>query len=178
MRSTNPNIRDLTIAIGCLIFLPALIFAQGKTVKPLAENASLAETQKWLVDALAKNASYKTQVNSEAVSNAKFESCRLSYTLVRKTGAKSQDTMGVTTRTHTAKTDVSFDLSFVEAGGIQLADHIFPDFQTITIKFREGGVAASSPALNTDVELVVKYEAGEAIKAALLHAQRLCTSKN
>jgi hypothetical protein len=145
--------------------------AQGKPVKPLSETAPLPDTQKWLVEAIRKNASYKTRVNSAVVSKVKFEGCNLGFTIVRKTGTTGQDVMGVTTRTHTVKQDVAFDLSFIEAEGIRLSDHILTEFQTITIRFR---AADPSTSADRDVEIIVKHEAAEPIRAALKRARKLC----
>lgn len=160
-----------------LLFLVAVmslstqVMAQGKPVKPLSDTASLSDAQKWLVEAIRKNASYKTRVNSAAVSNVKFEGCNLRFTIVRKTSTTGQDVMGVTTRTHTAKQDVAFDLSFIEADGIGLSDHVLPEFQTITIRFRAADPPSSA---DRDVAIIVKHEAAEPIRAALKRARKLC----
>ncbi|HEX6127023.1 MAG TPA: hypothetical protein VFZ23_16740 [Pyrinomonadaceae bacterium] len=153
-----------------LLVLPAALAAQSKNVKPLPADASLGDTQKWLVAGLSKYASFKTRVNSASVSSVKFDGCKLSYTIIRRSGSTAHDTMGATTRTHIVKQDVAFDLSFIANDGVKLTDHIYPDFRTITIAFRsdQGG----------DVEIVVKHEAGEPIRSALDHARTLCIPKS
>ena len=163
-----------------LFFITVMILvgdaaAQEKGIKPLAENASITETRRWLIEAIGKNASYKSRVNSATVSNVVFEGCKLSYTVNRKTGSVAQDVMGVTTRVHSAKQEVGFDFSFVEPEGIGLTDHIYPDFQVVTVRFREGSVVASSPNISRDVEIIVKRGSGEAIQSALKRARRLCS---
>lgn len=172
------------MSVTSRFFLPVLIAiaiastfvnGQNRPVKPLPENASLAETRKWLIEAIPKYASYKTRVNSASVSNVKFEGCSLAMTIVRKTATAIQDVVGVTTRTHSSKQEITFDLSFVEPDGIGLADHIFPEFQTITVKFRSDASATPSQ-LSRDHEIIVKQEAGEAIRSALILARRHCTA--
>lgn len=156
---------------------PALISAQNKGIKPLRESATLAETQKWLIDNLTKYATYKTRVNSASVSDVKFDGCSIAMTVVRKTAVAAQDVMGVTTRTHSSKQDIAFHLTFVEPDGVAVGDHIFPEFQVITIKFRAGDHTSDAQNDSREHEVIVKREAGDAIRDALLHARQLCTSK-
>ena len=152
-----------------LLTLSASIAAQSKSIKPLPDDASLVGTQKWLVATIGKNASYKTRVTSASVSDVKFDGCKLSYIAIRKSGSAAHDTMGTRTRVATVKQEIAFDLSFIAEDGIRLADHVYPEFQTITIKFRSG---------QGDVEIVVRHEAGEPIRQALQHARTLCIQKN
>ena len=162
----------LSILLVALTMLPTYAAAQGKTVKPLSDTASITETQKWLVDALAKYTSFKTPVNSASVSNVKFDGCTLSFAVVRKTGTSGQDVMGMTRRTHTLKQEMAFDLSFVESEGIKLTDHVLPELQILTVRFRTGDPSA---AVEREVEIVVRQEAAEQIRSALVHARRLCS---
>ena len=164
------------LLLAAAVILPACVAAQGKGVKPLADNASLAETQSWLVENIRKYGSYKSRVTSVAISNVKFDSCALTIALVRKSGSTAHDTMGATARINSVKQEISFDLSFVETDGIQLTDHIYPEFQTIVVRFRAGGPSAPADQIR-DTELVVKSEAGEQIRSALIHAQKLCSEK-
>ncbi len=167
------SVLRLSLLLTAVTILPTYVSAQVKSVKALADNASISETQKWLVDVLSKHASYKTPVNSASVSNVKFEGCKLSFTVVRKTGTSGQDVMGVTRRTHTVKQEIAFDLSFVESEGIGLTDHIFPEFRLLTVRFRSGD---PSTAAEREVEIVVRQEAAEPIRSAFVHARRLCST--
>ena len=160
-----------------LLLGPAFSSAQNKTIKPLAENANLADTQKWLVENLTKHATYKTRVNSASVSGVKFDGCSVGMTVTRKTAVAAQDVMGVTTRTHSSKQDVAFHLSIVEPDGVAVSDHIFPEFQIVTVKFRAGDQTTTSANDGREHEIIVKREAGDAIRDALLHARKLCTAK-
>lgn len=159
----------LLIAIA---FAIVPVISQDRPIKPLPENASFPETQKWLVDTIGKHATFKTRVTSAVVSAPKFEGCELSYLVTRKTSGANQDVMGVTTRVHTTKQDVAFDLSHVPADGISVTDHIFPEFQTIVLRYHK------DPAPPREIEIVVKYEAAEAIKSALSQALVFCRPKN
>ena len=169
------SVLRFTLLLTAAAVMPMYASAQSKNVKPLVDNASLPETRKWLVEAIGKYASYKTPVTSASISDVKFEGCKVSFTLVRKTGTSGQDVMGVTRRTHTVKQETAFDLSFVEPEGIRLTDHIFPEFQMLTVRFRSG---EPSTAPDREVEIVVKQEAAEHIRTALVHARRLCTTGN
>ena len=167
------SVLRFTLLLIAVAIVPVCVSAQAKNVKPLADNASLPETRKWLVDAIGKYASYKTPVTSASVSAVKFDGCKLSFTLVRKTGTSGQDVMGVTRRTHTVKQETAFDLSLIQPEGIRLTEHIFPEFQTLTVRFRSG---EPSTAADREVEIVVKHEAATYIHSALVHARLLCTN--
>lgn len=146
---------------------------------PPSEAASLGETQKWLVEALTKQASYKTRVTSVTISNPKVEGCIVSFTQTRKSGSASIATMGATRRTNTVKDDVSFDLAQLAENGIAVSDHIYPELQTLELRLGGGAKegSASTDHIRT-VEIVVQHEATDAIKAALMQLRRLCTAKN
>ena len=159
------------------IVVPAFVSAQNKSIKPLAQGANLADTQKWLIDNLTKHATYKTRVNSASVADVKFDGCSVGMTVVRKTAVAAQDVMGVTTRTHSSKQDIAFHLSFVEPDGVSVSDHIFPEFQVVTVKFRAGDQTSTSGNDGREHEIIVRRGAGEAVRDALLHARKLCTGK-
>lgn len=163
----------LILVLFTISLLPIFAAAQNKGVRPLAADASLAETQTWLIDAITKYASYKSRVSSADVSSVKFDRCSMSISMVRRTAAASQDALGVRTKTHSAKQEISFDFTFVAPDGIELADHIFPEFRVVKIKFRSDANVTPS-VLSRDHEMVVKEEAGEAIRDALVHAYKLC----
>lgn len=168
------SVRARIFLVVLLISLvPVVATAQNRGVRPLAANASLDETRKWLIEAIAKYASYSSRVSSAEVSNVRFNDCSMTIAMIRRTAAATRDTLGVRTRTRSEKQDIAFDLVFIEAGGIELSDHIFPQLKVIKIKFRSD--ASTTPSvLSPDHEIVVRKEAGEAVRDALLHAYKLC----
>jgi hypothetical protein len=159
------------------LFLAAAIFVSAiearpqkrEEIKPLAETATLAESQKWFADSFVKYASYKTRVVTVTVSNPKFDGCTFTYTQVRKFASTSTATMGATRTTNTVKDDISFDMSRISADGINIADHIYPELQTLELKFADDGRI---------VEVVVKTGASEALRSALIQIRRLCLAKD
>lgn len=165
------------LLISAIVMLPAYASAQDKDIKPLAENASLADTQIWLTAAIRKNASYKTRATSASVDGVTFEGCKLNFTVAQKSGSTAHAVMGATTRTYTVKQKAAFDLSLLVPDDVRPTDHAVPELQTITVGFRSPDPGA--PPLARQVsELVVKYEAAEQIRAALVHAHRLCVPAN
>ncbi len=165
------------LLLAAILVSPDYASAQSKDFKSLPDKASLAETQKWLVAAIGKNASYKARASSATVADIAFEGCKLSYTVEQKSGSTAHATMGATTRTYKVKHEVAFDLSFVFPDDIRLADHPFPELQTIVIGLRAADSQSQKTPLQ-ETEIVVKYEAAEQIRAALVHAQRLCVRSN
>jgi hypothetical protein len=84
--------------------------------------------------------------------------------------------MGATKTISTFKDDVSFDTRTMDLDGIVVTEHIYPELQTMELRLvsdekKEG-------AQNRVIEIVVKREAGDAIKSAFLQVRRLCTEKN
>jgi hypothetical protein len=147
-----------------------VIHAQKRDdVKPPPETATLADSQKWFVDTFTRYASYKTRVQSVTISSAKFDGCAFTFTQTRKAGSVSTATMGATRTVNTVKDDVSLNLSTLLPDGIKVSDHIYPELQTLELKF------AGDERI---VEIVVKGEASEAFKSALLQIRRLCIAKD
>lgn len=163
------------LRIGFLVTTAIIIFAaeavpqKRDSIKPPAETATLAETQTWLVGAIGKYAAYKTRVTTMTITNAKFEGCSFSFTETRKSGSISTATMGATRTTNSVKEDILFDVARLASDGISVSDHIYPEIQTLELKFADD---------RRIVEIVVKREASDAIKTALTRIQRLCTAKN
>ena len=156
--------------MATMFAVATVMHAQKRDViKPLPETASLAESQKWFVDSFMKYASYKTRVTSVTVSSPKFDGCTFSFTQTRKSGSISTATMGATRTTSTVKEDISFDVSRISADGINVTDHIYPEIQTLELKFKDD---------ERIVEIVVKSEASEAFKSALGRIRQLCVAKN
>lgn len=161
----------LVFIFSFVLLIVSAVPAQD-SIKPLAENASIADTQKWLAEALTKHASFKARASASTVSDVKFEGCDLRFRLVRRTGGISQDAVGVTTRVNTVKTDVAFDMAQIEQDGVEITDHLLPQFQILTIRYRTDTQAERLQ------ELVVREEAAEHFKSAFTHARRICSSRS
>ncbi|HUR99215.1 MAG TPA: hypothetical protein VMZ26_14200 [Pyrinomonadaceae bacterium] len=165
------------------ILLTAMLFAISSSVlgqkrseiKPLPENASLAETQQWLADALGKHASYKTRFDAVTLSNIKISGCTVAFTETDKRNRVSTATMGTTRTTNVSKNDIIIDLAKVRADGISLEDHIYPELQSIKIWYAGFDLAKGSTA-GRIYYIVAKLEAAGAIKTALVQIQRQCKS--
>jgi hypothetical protein len=138
-------------------------------VTPPPETATLAETQKWFVDSFPKYGSFKTRVQTVTISNPKFEGCTFTFTQTRKAGSVSTATMGATRTVSTIKDDFSIDASRLTADGIKIVDNIFPELQTLELKFAND---------SRIVEIVVKAEASDPFRSALIQIGRLCKANN
>lgn len=146
------------------------VYAQKRDViKPPPDTATLAESQKWLIDSFMKFGSFKTPVQTVTISNANFDGCTFNFAETRKSGSVSTATMGTTRTISTAKGDVSIDLGRLSADGVKVADHIYPELRTIELTF------AGDPRI---VDIVVKSEASDAFKTVVIQIGRLCNAKN
>ncbi len=144
--------------------------AQNRDViKPPPDTATLAESQKWLIDSFTKFGSFKTPVQTVTISNVNFDGCTFNFAETRKSGSVSTATMGATRTISTAKGDVSIDLGRLSADGVKVTDHIYPELRTIELTF------AGDPRI---VEIVVKSEASDAFKTVVIQIGRLCNAKN
>jgi hypothetical protein len=166
--------RVLLFLIAALFIFGSHAFAQ-KSIEPPDENASAEEAQKWLSGALVKYGSYKTRVEIVDISNVRFEGCTIKYTVTRKSGSTSTAVMGATRTVNSTKDDVSIDTGLMTEAGTTLSDHIYSELQTIEIVAK----TESPSGLGDDrpIELVVKREAGKAIRAALLRLAHGCSTK-
>lgn len=162
---------------GAWILLTATLFAiatatnaqKRDVIKPPPETATLVEFQKWFADSFAKYASYKTRSAAVAISSPKFDGCKFSFEQVRKFASTSTATMGATRTVNSVKDDISFDMSLFSSDGVNIVDHIYPEVQTLELKFANDGRI---------VEIGVKSEASAAFKSALIQMRRLCTAKS
>ena len=164
-----------------LILLTAALFAISSSapaqkrneIKPPAETASLAESQQWIAETLVKYGSYKTRVEAMTLSKVTFDGCGVTFTETRKSGSTSTATMGATRTTNVSKNDISIDLGKVRADGISLEDHIYPELQTVKVWYSGFDLSEGSTE-GRIYYIVVKRDAGDAIKMALVQIRRLC----
>ena len=164
----------LRILFLTCILASASAYAQTRPIMPPAENEPRAEQERWLANALTKYGSYKTLNLAIIVSSAKFNGCRLEFVQTRKSGATSQDVMGVTTKTATTKQDIAIDLSTLDATGVTIKDEIDPALKVLLLKLRR----ADANAKAREMELIVKEEAVSAIKTAFEQISRQCPPAN
>ncbi|MEO6333840.1 MAG: hypothetical protein ABIO91_02565 [Pyrinomonadaceae bacterium] len=168
---------SLLFAIAIFVLAAEAAAQKRDGVKPPPAAASLEETREWLVKAIGKYGSYKTRVESVTLSNVRFDGCTLGFTQKRSTDSTSLAVMGATRTRNDVKQDTSFDISKVRVDGISAVDHIYPELRTIQV--RTGGVdLTSASGAGLVYEIVVKQDAGDAIRTALTQVQRLCTAKN
>ena len=165
------------LALAAMISLTVSVVSSQKrdVVKPPAETASLPETQQWLIANLTKYASYKTRASSVAISDAKFDGCTFSFIQTRKSGSTSTAVMGATKTINAVKDDVSFDARTIAGEGITVNEHIYPELQIVELRLGSEGNGSDATRV---IEITVKREATDGIKAALLQVRRLCSEKN
>lgn len=136
-------------------------------VKPPNEDASRAELEEWIVRALGKHASYRTRSTSVSVERVKLTGCTIVYSVVRRSNPVNNDTVNAVLKTKGVKSEVDLDAARIEPNGIEIADHVLPEFQTLVIHERFGPSVPPAAGTSRAVEIVVKYEAAAAIKTAL-----------
>lgn len=136
-------------------------------VKPPKEGASRAEFEKWIVHALRKHASYRTRSASVSVERVKLTGCTINYTVVTRPNPVNVDTVKAVLKMKVFKSEVELDAARIEPNGIEIVDHVLPEFQTVVIQERFGASVPPAAGTRRAVEIVVKYEAAAAIKTAL-----------
>ncbi|PYT01638.1 MAG: hypothetical protein DMF63_01980 [Acidobacteria bacterium] len=166
------------------LFVIATLFAFGSTaaaqksdsIKPPPDSAAAEEVQKWLASSITKYGSYKTRTTSVAISDVRFEGCTIRYTQTQKSGSVSTATMGVTRTINTVKDDIEIDAAIMSKDHIKLLDHIYPELRTIEINLKNSQTTGVGDS--RIIELVVKAEAADAIRTALIQSARICALKN
>jgi hypothetical protein len=156
--------------ISLFLLAPMTVWSQAKTVAPPAENAPMAEQQKWLVQAIGKYATYRGPTMSVKVSDPKIKGCSLSYTETKSFGAVSERVLIVTTRTDSVKNNVEIDLAKLDVPTMKLAEHISPDLIALTFRVRRAETGFK------DFEIIFRQPAGEAIKTTLERVARGCAA--
>ena len=158
--------RVVLILIIAFAALPSHAMSQDN-VKPPKEDAARAEIEKWLVQALGKHTSYSTRTTSVSVERVKITGCTIVYSVVRKSNPVSTDTVNGILKTKRVKSEVDLDAARIEPNGIEIVDHVLPEFQTVVIHERFGPSVPPAAGASREIEIVVKYEAAAAIKTAL-----------
>jgi hypothetical protein len=155
---------------------------EASGLKPLPAKASLAETQKWLSDSIAKAASYRTTRSSVKASKVKFEACSVSFSTAKQSDTSSTATMGTTKTVTSVKNVVNVDLLQIPPAGIYLTENRYPHLMNIVFS-RAGppGVpdeeSGKIPSTVQTTEIVVKKEDAERLKEGFARFARLCETQ-
>lgn len=187
--------RNLFAAAAVVFALSTFTFSQDKT-SLLSMDASMSQTQAWLVKAIDKNSTYRSGNSRDSISNVKFDGCRLSYTIEHQTAANSSGMNlpgGASTSAPTyysTLTTLAFDLKSMNADGITMTPLVSnTNMQALTLYSLEGrkGVTfnfqPNSPQLHrtgsqTAATFVVKTDVAEKIKTGLVQAISFCQKTN
>ena len=145
-----------------------------ENLKPPKEEASRVELEKWLVQALGKYASYRTRSTSVSVERVKLTGCTIVYSVVRRSDPVSTDSVNGILKAKRVTSEVDLDVARIEPNGIEIVDHVLPEFQTVVIRERFGASVPPAAGTSREVEVVVKYEAAAAIKIVLERFRAHC----
>ncbi len=178
------GMRFLLYSFTLMLIFSALCVAQEKSkITPLAENASLEDTQKWLKKAVEKYFEFHYNSIYFNVSEVKFSGCELSYTVTRQTNSYIKSP-GFSIDA-SAETKKPFKVNFAELdpeGLVLKNDEQNKELKALVLaapKISPGepaiGTEPSEPVKNYDL-LILKAEAGEPVKFAFVRAIKLCQS--
>jgi hypothetical protein len=189
-----------TLLITAVIFSSAG-FAQSKDKNaPLPDNATLADSQEYLIKMLNKNFGYSTIDDSVKMSDLKFDGCRISYRAIQrytdqKAALGDRPALGNTGATaskeitYNVHEDVNFDLKDINPAQISLSALGRPksmqliELETVgkkdLIKFDRTGtnVRYNTSGVRAVNGFPVKASAGEQIAKAFMHVIRLCQAE-
>lgn len=166
-------------AVLALMILSVDVWPQeASNLKPLPERASLAETEKWLSDAIAKAASYSTGRVSVKAAKAKFAACTVSFSTERQSDTSATATMGTTKTVTSVKHAVKLDLLQFPTAGIYLTENLYPHLTNIVFS-RTGppavpNRAGQTPSTTQPTEIIVKKEDAERLRDGFSHFATLC----
>ena len=191
--------RIFLYAILLVIFLCATGFAQkDKGVTPLADNASLADTEAWLVKVIAKNGTYHAGGSKKSIADMKFDGSKVSYTLYseRVPGDSPEDARPENSDSNareesgaeSSATVFKYDLKDLDAENVltkavpNVAKMTAVILQSmpgqnsvgLTTPFKKNTILSTKPTAS----LVVKEAVADQVKAALTHAIKLSQTPN
>jgi hypothetical protein len=174
----------------------------GTFLPELSENATLEETQAWLVEAIDRNGSYLAKVTQSVkdpgkaasdqtayadtkITDVKFQGSVITYRMDRTTqlGPGNSQTTTPPEREHLK---VQFDLKDINPDEVTLQE-IDPDSKTQAISLRTFNfkravsIKGSSETGNVTVSVVnimVGKNIAEQVQAALIHAIKLCQAQS
>jgi len=182
--------------------LSLMAAAQSKDKLPfLPANATLAESQEWIVKNLGKNFGYSTIDDTVKISDLKFDGCTLSYRVLQrytdqKAALGDRPALGVTGATtakdisYSVHEDVWVDLKKIDPAKIALGPMTTPKSMQIilletleskdTIKFDRQGTSVryNTAGVRNTTSFPVKESAGESLAKGLQHTIGLCRAAN
>ena len=155
-----------------LIFSAITLPQDASKLKPLPEKASLAETQKWLTEAIGKAASYKAGRASVKASNVKIDGCKVSFVTSKQSDSSVTETIGSTKTITSVKNNISLDLAQFRAERISIADNLYPNLMNIVFRRIVAGETPGKP-----VEFAVKAEDSERVLGGFRRLASLCEER-
>jgi hypothetical protein len=181
-------------AILMLVFFCASGFAQkDKGVTALAEDATLADTQAWLVKVIGKNSTFHMGGAKKSIADMKFDGTKLVYTMYseRTPGdspedAKPQDSDSNAQEQSSAQSSATvykFDLKDIDPDAILVKP--VPNANKMSAVILQSMPGQNSIGLTTPLKksatlatkptasIIVKEAVAEQVKAAFEHALKL-----
>jgi hypothetical protein len=188
------NARLFLFSLLLLMFFCAASFAQkDKGVTPLAADATLADTQAWLVKTITKNATFHVGGTKKSISDMKFEGTKITYTMRTEvvpgdspedaTPADSDSNAREEASGQSSATVYKFDLKDMD--GENVLTKAVPNISKMTAVILQSMPGQNSVGLtnpfkkNTILQtkptasFVVKEGVAEPLKSALQHAIQL-----
>lgn len=168
----------LLCGLFSLAVLPVDVRSQDASrLKRLPEQASLAETQKWLTDSIVKAAGYRTERFSTKAANVKFEACTISFSTMKQSDSIATATMGATKTVTSVRKVVSIDLARIPPAGIFLTGNLYPHLMNIVFSLAGPPTVPdeiSGTISSTAAEVVVKKEDAERLREGFVRFAKLC----
>jgi hypothetical protein len=182
----------------CSIFLLAFFCVTGfaqkdKGVTPLAADATLADTQAWLVKVIGKNSTFHAGGAKKSISDLKFEGSKLFYTMRSEivpgdspedaTPADSDSNAREEAGASSSATVYKYDLKDLDADNVLLKP--VPNVNKMSAVIVQSMPGQNSIGITTPLKrnsilstkataaLVVKEGVAEQVKAAMEHAIKL-----
>lgn len=184
--------RFLLCLFLALVLLSGYAFPQKKSdLTPVATDASLADTQKWLIKAIAGNSAFTYKTGENKITDLKFDGCQFSYVFVIKPKSdpvldsqidrtKPVSPMG----TPANYMNYLFDLKDIDPVNISFkplqADKLMQQMffktlsgkETISTGYRHGTLRDTGHS--SGASIIITEKASEMIKAGFVQAVQLC----
>ena len=187
------RIKFFLFAILLLVFLCASGFAQkDKGVTPLAADATLADTEAWLVKVIGKNSTFHMGGAKKSISDLKFDGTKFTYTMYSEQtpgdspeDATPQDSDSNAREESGAKSSATvfkFDLKDIDPDNVLLKPVPNVKMSAIILQSMPGqnSIGLTTPlkksatlATKPTASIIVKEAVAEQVKAAFEHALKL-----
>src|ERR1044072_1090 len=187
------RIKFFLFAILLLVFLCASGFAQkDKGVTPLAADATLADTEAWLVKVIGKNSTFHMGGAKKSISDLKFDGTKFTYTMYSEQtpgdspeDATPQDSDSNAREESGAKSSATvfkFDLKDIDPDNVLLKPVPNVKMSAIILQSMPGqnSIGLTTPlqksatlATTPTASIIVKEAVAEQVKAAFEHALKL-----